>query len=195
MQQLLNIIEKVITERQRSYQEAEKEVSDALAHISTLKDLWQDHQMIIEQANRDYEELEERQIKHNAYQESIANIDGKLEQSRQDIEKYQDAIQQTEQYADDSATYHRLQEEIIDGVLRLERIPFIKNSYDTFVQAQSQLSMLDDQLGELTLLSEKLHQAKERAEQVKSYIEMLIPVKCNEPLCFVTDKQTDTVTQ
>jgi exonuclease SbcC len=105
LQQLLNTIEKVITERQRGYQETEREVSDVLAQISTLKEQWQGHQIIIEHANRNYGKLEEHQIKHNAFQEKIANIDGKIEQSRLEIEKYQNIIQQTEQYADDSATY------------------------------------------------------------------------------------------
>src|SRR6266568_5942921 len=111
-QQLLSIIEKAITERQQGYQETEEEVSKALAQISTLKEQWQGHQKIIEQVSSDYEKLEECQNKQNAFQEKIANIDGRIEQSRQDIEKYQNAIQQTEQYADISATYLRLQEGI-----------------------------------------------------------------------------------
>ena len=173
LQQLLNIIEKVITERRRGYQETEKEVSDALSQISTLKVQWQGHQMIIGQANRDYENLEQHQIKHNAFQEKIANIDGKIEQSSQDVEKYQDAIQQAEQYANDSATYYKLQEEIKNCESRLGRIPFIKNRYDAFVQSQSQLSSLDTQLGELNFIDEELHQAKERTVQAKLYSEML----------------------
>ncbi len=172
-QQLLNIIGKVITERQRGYQETEEEVSKALVRISTLKEQWQGHQMIIERASSDYEKLEECQIKHNAFQENIANVDGKMEQSKQDIEKYQNAIQQTEQYADVLATYHRLQEEIKNCEIRLERIPFIKNCYATLVQTQSQLSTLDGQLGGLTLIEEELCQAKEHAEQAKRYVELL----------------------
>ncbi len=172
-QQLLSIIEKAITERQQGYQETEEEVSKALAQISTLKEQWQGHQKIIEQVSSDYEKLEECQNKQNAFQEKIANIDGRIEQSRQDIEKYQNAIQQTEQYADISATYLRLQEGIKNCELRLERIPFIKNCYGTFVQAQSQLRTLDGQLGELTHIEEKLCQAKEHAEHAKRYPEML----------------------
>ncbi len=173
LQQLLNIVEKVITQRQRSHQETEKEVSDALAQVSILKEQWQGHQLIIEQAIRDCERLEEHQIKHTAFQEKIANVDGRIEQSRQDVEKYENAIQQAEQYANDSATYNKLQEEIKSTELRLERIPFIKNSYDTFVQARSQLSILDGQLDELTFIGEELGQAKERAEQAKLYVEVL----------------------
>jgi DNA repair exonuclease SbcCD ATPase subunit len=66
-----------------------------------------------------------------------------------------------------------LQEEIKNCELRLERIPFIKNRYVTFVQAQSKLGNLDGQLGELTFIDEELQQAKERVEQAKLYIEML----------------------
>jgi recombinational DNA repair ATPase RecF len=172
-QQFLNIIEKVIAERQRKYQETEERVSERLAQISTLKDRWQEHRMIIERARLDYEKLEECQKKHNAYQENIANIDGKIEQSWQDVKKYQDTIQQTEQYADVSATYHGLQEDIKNCEIRLERVPFIKNCYDRFVQAQSQLSILDYQLGELALIDEELCQANEHAEQAKRYVEML----------------------
>ncbi len=172
-QQLLNIIEKVITERQRGYQETEARVSDALACISTLNERWQGHQVIIERASSDYEKLEECQKKHISYQENIANIDGKIEQSWQDVKKYQDTIQQTEQYAGVSATYHRLQEDIKNCEMRLERIPFIKNCYDRFVQAQSQLGTLDHQLEELTIIDEELSRAKEHAEQAKRYLEVL----------------------
>jgi exonuclease SbcC len=172
-QQLLNIIEKVITERQRGYQETEEEVSKALAWISTLNEQLQGHQVIIERASSDYEKLEECQNKHNAYQEKIANIDGKVEQSWQDVKKYQDLIQHTEQYTDASVTYHKLQEDMKNCEIRLERIPFIKNCYDRFVQAQSQLETLDRQLGELALIDEELYQAKEHAEQAKRYVEML----------------------
>lgn len=172
-QQLLNIIEKVITERQRGYQETEAEVAKVQTQISTLKEQWQEHQVMTERVSSDCEELAECQIKHNAFQENIANVDGKIEQSRQDIEKYQDTIQQTEQYAELSATYYKLQEAIKSYEIRLERIPFIKNCYDMFVQAQSQLHALDDQLGGLALIDEALRQAKEHAEQAKQYIEML----------------------
>lgn len=172
-QQLLNIIEKVITERQRGYQETEARVSDGLAWISTLNEQWQGHQEIIERASSDYEKLEVCQKKHISYQENIANIDGKLEQSWWDVKKYQDTIQQTEQYAGVSAIYHRLQEDIKNCEMRLERIPFIKNCYDRFVHAQSQLGTWDRQLEELTIIDEELSRAKEHAEQAKQYVEVL----------------------
>ena len=173
LQQLLNIVEKVITERQRGHHETEKAVFDAQAQISTLKKQWQGHQVIIERARSDYEKLEECQDKQNAFQEKIANIDGKIEQSRQDEEKYHKALQQAEQYANDSATYHKLQEEVKNCESRLNRIPFVKNYDDAFVQAQSQISALNSKLDEQTFIDEELRQAKERAEQVKLYIEML----------------------
>jgi DNA repair exonuclease SbcCD ATPase subunit len=128
---------------------------------------------LIERATHDYELQEECQKKHGAYQEHIANIDGKIEQSRQDAEKYQVTIQQTEQYADASATYHKLQEDIKNCEMRLERIPLIKNCYATFVQTQSQLAALNLQLGELALIDTELVQAKAYAEQAKQYIETL----------------------
>src|SRR6266567_487449 len=172
-QQLLNIIEKVITERQRGYQETEEEVSKALAWISTLNEQWQEHQVIIERASSDYEKLEECQKKHIAYQENIANIDGKIEQSWQDVKKYQDTIQRTEQYANVSATFHSLQEDIRNCEIRLERIPFINNCYERVVQAESQLGTLDRYLEELTLIDEELSRAKEHAKQAKRYVEVL----------------------
>jgi len=172
-QRLLNVIEAVTTERQQKYQETVERVSETLALVYSLKRRCQEHQTVIERATHDNDLQEECQKKHNAYQELIANIDGKIEQNKQDIEKYQFTIRQTEQYADASATYHRLQEDIKNCEIRLERIPLITNCYATFVQTQSQLAVLDLRLGELTLIDEELHQAKARAEQAKQHVETL----------------------
>jgi len=177
-QKFLKKIEQVIAERKRRYLDVVRSVSETQAQAFALEDQYKKHQEFIVQASRAYNEQEERQKQYNVYQESITGVQGKLEQCERDIQKYRDAQEEAEQSSDASAEYARLQMEIRACEKRLERIPFIRNCYNVYVQAHNKLNDLDRQLGELVNVDDDLSQAKEQEAQAKQQLNTL---RSNDP--------------
>jgi len=169
----LQNLEKVMLVQRQKFQEAESKVAEQQVQVSTLKVQYQEIQTSMEQALQAYKQQEECQKKYNEYREHIATLDGKVEQSKLDIQTYEDAICKAEKCVDASKAYIQLQAEITHHEKRLERIPLIENCYNSFVQAQTELNALDSRLGELTTLDEELRLTKEQETQGKQQVDML----------------------
>ncbi len=165
-QRLLKSIEQVITERQQQQQQqAEDQVAQAEARKADTEKQRQEHELLVNKAQNAYGEQEKCQSAYNQYQERIAGVEGRRAQNKLDVEKCQATIQQSEQYAEASATYLQLQGQTKSDEARLGRIPHIRSCYSTFITNKDRLNELDSQLEKLKHVDEELYQAQEVAEQ------------------------------
>ena len=166
-QKFLKKIEQFITEHQQRHKEYEKEVVQAQEDVQRMAEKLKKHQGAIKDADQAYKKQGERKENYDEYQTKIISINAKIEQCEKDIQKYQNDLKASEQSAERAAEYARLQTEIENCVIRLERLPFIESCYDASIQAKNDLDHLDRQLHELATIEAELHQAKERKEQAR----------------------------
>ncbi len=172
-QKFLKRIEQSVTEHQQGQREAAQEIMQAQEAVQATTKKRKDHQAAIEGADQLYKKLGERKEKYDEYQAKILFVHGQREQSEKDIQKYLNDLEVAERYAEEATEYSRLQQEIENCVLRLQRLPLIKNCYVASIQAKNEVDTLDDQLHELATVEEELNQAKEQAENAKKHEELL----------------------